>query len=350
MTTASALAATMQADILAGRGTDATHAMSVGPADVHIDAALSNLAVAFKPNAGTALIADRVMPVLPVAKRSDRYFRYAPQAHIDLARANIAGQMGMPAMASWNLSDDSFAVLDYGFRDFVPADVESNADAPLRPLMDSTEILTDRLLLAREFRVAQVVGNAANYGGNTTTLTGATQWDNVSSDPVTAIETAKSAPLMEPNVMVLGWQVWQALRRHPAIERYILSRSSTSLGATPLTVTPELFAQAFELDAVLIGKAKYNSANPGAALATTYLWGKFAALLRIEGTPAMQRTSTFGYTFRYAPSGSSPMETRTWYDMSIGVRGGTWVKVTHSDSEKVVGGEHAGYLFAAAIG
>lgn len=341
--------AAMQADILAVRGVPAgAHTMSVGPGDVHIDAALSNLAVAFKPNKGT-LIADLVMPVIPVAKRSDRYFVFAPSAHVDLARANIAGQMGMPAMSSWNLSDSSFAVSDYGFRDFVPADVESNADAPLRPLMDSTEILTDRLLLAREYRVATVVGTAANYGTNTLALAGGNQWDNPTSDPVMAIETAKSSPLVEPNVMVMGTQVWNALRRHPAIERYIMSRASTSLGATPLTVTPELFAAAFELDAVLIGKAKYNAGNPGAAVSMSYLWGKYAALIRIDPTPAMQRTSTFGYTFRYAPSGASPMETRTWYDMALGVRGGTWVKVTHSDAEKVVGGEHCGFLFTSAV-
>ena len=332
-----------QTAILAARGVG-VHAMTVGPADVHIDSALSNIAVAYRPNTGR-FIADRVMPVLPVSRRSDKYFRYASSAFLDLSRANIAGQMGRPAQVSWNMSTTPFAVADYGLMDFVPADVESNADAPLRPLMDATEILTERLVMAREYRVATVVSTAGNYGANTQDLAGAMQWDNPASDPVKAIETAKTTPVVEPNYLVIGYQAWNALRRHPAIERYIMSRASTSLGATPLTVTPELFAQAFELEGVLIGKAKYNTGNPGATVSMSYLWGTIAALIKIETAPAMQRTEAFGYTFRYAPNGASPFETRKWFDYSIGVRGGTWVKVTHSDTEEVVAGENCGYLF-----
>lgn len=324
------------------------HAMTVGPSDVHIDAALSNLAVAYKPNRGR-YIADLVMPVIPVAKRSDKYFKFAAGTFLDLNRTNIAGQMGMPAMVSYNLSNESYGVIDYGLRDFVPADVEGNADAPLRPLMDSTEVLAERLILAREYRVANVIGNTANYAANVSDLAGAGQWDNPLSDPVKAIEAAMLTPTVTPDTLVLGVQVWNVLKRHPAIERYILSRAATSLGATPLTVTPELVAQAFELKRVIVGSAKYNTAAPGATVSTSYLWGKFAALLAIEEAPAMQRTSTFGYTFRYAPNGVSPFETRTWYDYALGVRGGTWVKVTHSDIESIVGGSNAGFLFTHCI-
>lgn len=338
----------LQGDITTMRGGQGVHTMAVGPADVHIDAALSNLAVAFRPN-DNVYIADRVLPVVRVGRRSDKFFKFAPAAHLDLNRANIASQMGMPAVSNYSIASDAFAVNDFGLRDFVPADVESNADMPLRPLMDTTEILTDRLMLAREYRVANFVADTGNYGSNVLPLSGGSQWDVATSDPVLAIETAKNAMLMSPNVLVLGQEVWTALRRHPAIERYILARSSTRSGAVPLTITQDLFAEAFELDAVIVGKAKYNTAAPGAALSTSYLWGKFAALLRVDPTAAMQRTSTFAYTFRYAPTGAMPFETRVWQDVALGVRGGTWVKVTHSDTEKSIGGQYAGFLFTGAV-
>jgi len=338
--------ASLQAETLAARG-GGVHAMSIGPQDVHIDTALSNLAVAYRPNEGK-YIADVVMPVVKVTNRSDKYFKFAPSTFLDLSRVNIASQMGRPAQVSWNVSQDSYAVLDFGLVDFVPVDVDASADAPLRPLMDATEILTERLMIAREYRVAATVNDSANYGSNVLDLAGGQQWDNPGSDPVKQIETAIRTPVVTPNALVLGYSAWASLKRHPAIERYIISRAATSVGATPLTVTPELFAQAFELDKVIVGKAKYGSGNPGAAFAQTYLWGTGAALLRIEPQPAMQRTEAFGYTFRYAPNGGS-FETRTWFDMSIGVRGGTWVKVTHSDIEKPVAGQYAGYLFQNTV-
>mgnify|MGYP001560667498 CR=1 FL=1 len=316
-----------------------------GPGDVHVDAALSNLAVRYRPNEGL-LLADMVCPVIPVAKRSDKYFTFNVANSIDLARADIAGQQGMPMQVSWGLSTDSYNVVDFGFRDFVPSDVMSNADAPLRPLADSTETLMDRLLLAREFRVATLVGATGSYGGNTVSLSGAQKWSNPASDPVADIETALATAGLNamPNTMVLGKAAYDALRRHPALERYILSRSSTRMGAVGFRVDEQMIADAFGLDKVYVGKARYNSANPGATVTNTYIWGDVCALIRVEARPSANRTATFAYTFRFSPSGGSAIETRTWFDQAPGVRGGNWVKVTHSDTEKLVAGSNAGYL------
>lgn len=337
-----------QAALLASRGVGGAgaHTMSIGPADVHIDTALSNIAVQFRPNEGK-FIADIVAPVLKVSHRSNKFFKYAAGAFTDLGRSDIASQMGRPAQSSTSLSTDSYVVSDHGFMDFVPADVENSADAPLRPLMDTTEILTERLLLSREYRVATAFANSANYGANTSDIAGA-EWTNPSSEPVRVIESAIEGMIVDPNTLVLGAEVWNALKRHPSIERYILSRASTVLGATSLTVTPELLAAAFGLRRVVIGRAKYNTAGAGAAVSLTNVWGRIAVLCRVEENPAPQRTENFMYTMRYQPGTGSAFETRQWYDHSIGVRGGTWVKVTHSDAEKIVASE-AGYLFENAV-
>ncbi len=333
-----------QASILAARGLGqgAPHQMSVGPADVHIDTALSNLAVHFRPNQGK-FIADLVAPVITVDYRTNKFFKYAAGTYLDLARSDIASQMGRPAQVSTSMSNDSYVVRDHGFMDFVPADVEASADAPLRPLMDATEILTERLILAREYRVAAAFADTANYGSSTSDLTGS-EWTLSGSNPVKVIEDAIEGMIIDPDTLTLGVEVWNALKRHPAMERYILSRASTSAGASPLVVTPELMAQAFGLRQVLVGRAKYNTAQAGATVSQAHVWGRIAVLSKAELRPAAQRTENFMYTFRYRAGGSTPFETRQWFDNSIGVRGGTWVKVTHSDAEKVTAQE-AGFLF-----
>lgn len=336
-------AAAEQAAILAARGIGAVpHQMSVGPADVHIDTALSDLAVHYRPNAGK-FIADLVAPVITVGHRTNKFFKFAPGTYLDLAKSDIASQMGRPAQVSTSLSNDSYIVRDHGFTDFVPADVETTADAPLRPLMDATEILTERLYLSREFRIATAFADTANFGSQTSDLTGA-EWSLSGSNPIKAIEDAIESMVIDPDTLTLGPLVWNALRRHPAMERYVLSRASTASGATPLVVTPELVAQAFGLRQVLVGKAKYNSANPGATFAQAHVWGRIAVLSKAEPRPAAQRTENFMYTFRFRAQGGSAFETRQWFDHSIGVRGGTWVKTTHSDAEKVTAQE-AGFLF-----
>lgn len=337
----------LQAQQLSARG---VHMMGPGPADVHVDQALSNLAVQYRPNAGV-LIADQVSPVVTVSVRSGLFFVYGAGNAMELQRADIASQMGMPSQVNWGIGQDSFAVKDYGFRDFVPADVESVADSPIRPVADSTEVCMDRLGLAREYRVANMIATTGNYGSNVQALSGSSCWDVDGSDPVGDIDAAMATKeiLVGINTCVMGRRVWDALRRHPAIERYILSRAGTRMGGTPLTVTPDMFGAAFGIDKVLIGNAKYASQAPGATLAVDYVWGNVFALLGVTKNPAIQRVETFGYSIRFVPSGSTQYEVRTWFDQAPGVRGGTWVKVTHSEVDKVVGGNHAGFLFTGCL-
>lgn len=341
-----------QAALFASRGiAGAPHLMGPGVGEVHIDRALSNLAVRYRPNAGK-MIADRVVPVVGVQARSGKYHIFAEGTHSELNNANIASQQGQVARIHWSVSNDSYAVEDFGLLDFVPTDVEAQADAPISPLMDSTEILVDRLTLHREYRAAAVVFGSSNYGGQTSGLTGGNRWNNPTSDPVRVIDTAMSNVNLKttPNVAVMGKAVWDALKRHPAILAHILSRSATRSGATPLTVTRELFAEAFELDDVIVGEARYNSAAPGATAAQTRIWGNHFALLTTPATPRLGQVQAFAYTLRYTRAGSTAIEVRRWNDPGmIGVAGGTYVKATFSETIKPIGGGNVGYLLTDVV-
>jgi len=352
-------AAAMRASMAAAQQYGTAVAMSSvgpGPTGVHIDSALSEFAVQYRPNEG-ALIADYAAPVIPVNKESDKYFVFDPSNNINIGNGQIAGSTGTPTTIPWGMSSPvAYNVLHYGHRMLIPANVQANADAPLNPEVDATTILLDVLGLEREFRIASVYTDTSKYGANTRALSGAQQWDNPGSDPVADITNALSTVGLlagRPNTAIFSQTVWDALSRHPAIERYILGRAATTEGATPLGVTTQMFAQRFGLKNVYVGSARYNAAAPGATLSASYIWGRCAAFVKIESRPALQRTQNFMYTLRWMPSGRGfqgvPFQVVSWFSRDVGAYGGTYVQAVHSDADQVVAGQYAGYLFTTPI-
>jgi hypothetical protein len=335
----------LQAHLMSSHGIDArevTRLMSLSPSAVHIDRALTNLAIMYK---NRELIADTVLPVVSVKNRSDKIFAFPVTTMQELADSSLASTRGMPKEISYSLtSSDNYSVTDYALMDFVSADEIANADAPLQPKQIATELVTNFLNIGREYRVANVVFNSANYGSNTAALSGTDRWDTDTSDPVQKIEDAIESCFVRPTHLVLGAQVYIKLRNHPKMLQYILSRASTTAGNVPLRVNEALIAEAFGLEGCVVGRAKYNSAAEGAAVSSGYLWGKSAALIRVEPNPNPRNTQTFGYTFRFGT-----METREIPDLIRGVRGGSFIKVSHSDAEKVLGGANAGFLYTTVV-
>lgn len=335
----------LQSRIFAARGmgaSDAAHLMSLGPSAVHIDRALTNCAVQYR---NREYIADTCMPVVTVANRSDKIFDFPVQTMQQLADVSLAGNRGMPGEVTYSLQSSlNYSVSDYALMDFVSNDEIANADAPLQPKIESVEVVTNYLQLARESRVAAKVFGSGNYGTNTAALSGADRWDVATSDPIQKIEDAIESCFVRPTHIVLGAQVWTKLRNHPKFLQYILSRASTAAGDVPLRVSEQLIADAFGLEGCVVGRAKYVTSVEGQTATSGYLWGKSAALIRVEKTPSPRRTSCFGYTFRFGS-----FETREIVDNLRGVRGGVFEKVSHSDAETVIAGANAGYLYTTVV-
>lgn len=335
----------LQQQILGAHGMgagDVAHIMSLSPSTVHIDRALTNLVAQYN---NRDYIADYALPVLTVKHRSDKIFAFPVTTMQEIADSAVAGVRGQVSEVKYSLNSNlTYAVSDYALMDFVSNDEIANADAPLQPKIYAQDIVMNFLMLAREKRVADVVFGSGNYGANTAALSGADRWDTATSDPIQKIEDAIESCFVRPNTMIIGAQAWIKLRQNPKVLQYILSRASTAAGAVPMRVNEELFAEAFGLDEVRIGRAKYNTAAEGATASSGYLWGKSCALIRVEKTPSPRATRTFGYTFRFGA-----IETREIVDNLRGVRGGVFLKTSHSDSEFVIGGETTGFLYTTVV-
>lgn len=260
--------------------------------DVHVDAPLTNISVAFMQEA-RHYIANQVFPSIPVDKQSDKYFVYDRE---DWYRddAQQRGPGAESAGGGYKQSTDSYSTVVYAFHKDVPDQIMLNSDAPLDALRDATRYVTQIMLnrLERQWVTdffATSIWTTDVVGGTDFTL-----WSNAAaSDPIGDIETGKEAVLkdtgFEPNTLVCGYQAWRILKHHPDLVDRFKHTSAASL-------TPEMVAGVFELDRVLVSKSIKNTANENLTGSYDFTAGKNALLCYVTPTPGIMVPSA-GYSF-----------------------------------------------------
>ena len=277
--------------------------------NVHIDAILTNISVAYLQNTNN-FIADRVFPVVPVDKKSDLYFRYTKEDWFrDEAQRRADGTAS--AGSGYGLQTETYSADVYAFHKDIGDQTRANADNPLNPDMEATQFVTQRLLLRKEVQWTNDFFAAGVWSttvtGTTTTAQAGTVWSDYvnnptsyTSDPIAQVDIAKASILQntgyEPNTFVLGYKVFQTLKNHPLlIDRY----KYTQAGAI---VTEELLAQLFGVDRVLVAKAVVNNANEGSNSPTNdnfaFVAGNSALLCYSAPNPGLL-TPSAGYTFMW---------------------------------------------------
>ncbi len=314
-----------------------------GLKDVHSDRPLANFAVEYK---NKAFIGDQVAPDVIVDKKSDEYWVYDKANNFQLPDT-LRGPKGKANQASWDVDTDNYSCFDHSLRDFVPDALAGNADAGIPPRDKTNQTLVNLILLRKEKAIADKVTTAANYAsGYKKTLTATTQFNNYgSSDPIGVVDDGKDALFEDPNVMILGQQVWKYLKRHPQILETIKGGASTD---NPSIATLRLLAEIFEVETVLVGRARYRSSNPGQSTETyTYLWGKHIVLAYIDPEPSLQGVSAWkNFVWRQVATDMG-WDVRIYRDESRG-GGGDWIEPQTSYDIKAVCSDVA-YLIENAV-
>ena len=267
---------------------------------VHVDAILTNISVAYLQNQDN-FIADKVFPVIPVDKKSDKFFTYTKNDWFrDEAQRRAGGTES--AGGGYGLSTDSYSADVFAFHKDVDDQTLYNADAPLNPLREATEFVTRRLALRKEiqwnsdFFAGGIWGNDYDGVSGAPSTNEVKQWsDYAASDPIDDIEDAKAGILsttgMEANTLVLGYDVFRTLKNHPDIVDRIKYTSSQ-------TVTADMLAAMFDVPRVIISKAVKATNNEGATAAYSFTSGKKALLCHVAPTPGLL-TPSAGYSFSW---------------------------------------------------
>ncbi len=261
---------------------------TIMPQDVHIDAALSQLALEYR---NSAFVSDIIFPRVFVEKQSDRYWIF------DRERFRRRTTLRAPGAAAQQIafkpSTDQYFADDHSLEAVIPDESRRNADSPIDPEINATESLTELLLLEKERALADLLTDTTKVTQNVT-LAGTSQWsDFANSNPITDVETGKATIRQKagrnPNVMVVGDPVHQKLINHPKIiERINFAGLKVA--------NEEVLANVFGVERYLVASAIENIAAEGEPDNFQFVWGKHAVLLIVPAA-ARQQVLAGGLTF-----------------------------------------------------
>jgi len=267
---------------------------------VHIDRALTNVSVAYMQST-EMFVADKVFPIVPVQKQSDLYFVYLKEDWFrDEAEQRAPGTESAGGM--YEITTQDYFCRKYAFHRNITEEDRANQDEPLNVDVDSTQFISQKLLLRRELVWANqffIPGVWTNELDGVAAAPGPgefLQWDQAASDPIGDVSVAKmniaSLTGYKPNVLVLGANVYEQLRNHDDILGRIVF---TQRGY----VTADILAQLFDVEKIVVGWSVQNTALKGAAEDTDFLLGNHALLAYAAPRPGLKQP-TAGYIFTWA--------------------------------------------------
>lgn len=250
--------------------------------NLHVSKVLSNLAVKYR---NMNLIADQVLPSVPVTKESDSYYTWVRSFNLpETLRAN-----GAPAnMATWGVSLSSYSLNEHALKDVVTDRDRANSDE-IQMDAETTEFLTDKILLRREYEASKVLFTTGSWSNNTS-LDTATSWEynTTTSAPIQQVLSATAKIIkssgVKPNVAILGHDAIDALKENPNVYNRIQYVERAIL-------TPDLIAALFDLDKVFVGTAVYDAGAVGVAESITSIWGPNALIAYINPAAGMKALS-----------------------------------------------------------
>src|SRR5258706_3182733 len=318
-----------------------------GAGNVHTDSILTQISVAW-PNNG--LVGERLLPSVGVQKQSDKYYIFGREGWLpeddNRAPGSVANEI-----QGYQLTTATYFAREHYLKIPVTDEGSTSVDSPLAPDRDATELVTSKIMLGREVAIKNLVTTTGNYAsGMSTTLTGGAQWNSANyatSDPISDLRTGKLTVhqhiFMEPNTLVVPYQVMTSLEDHPDfLERIKYSERAI--------FSPELLAAILGFSSVVVPGTGINTANPGATASLGYLWGKDVLMAWVPPRPGL-KIPAFGYEFtwgtqyvdrwREEPRKSDLIRASRRYDLKLVAQGDPG----SADAGKAV----AGYLIKAAI-
>ena len=281
--------------------------------DLHVSAALTDISVAFS-NEDNASVYDRMFPVVPVTKQSDKYFTYDKQDWLrsDARRRAPGAEI---AIGGWRISTDSYFAERHGIGHDISDPERANADPAVSNLDgDAVDWISEQIRLKNEIDWVSTYFTTSVWDGasSSTDMTGQAapasttanflQWNDVASTPIEDIRGEMTAVAEKtgkrPNKLALGAQVWTVLADHPDILDRI---KYTEKGI----VTTDLLAALLDLDEVMVSWMTEDESAEQQAESMDFIAGKSALLAYVTPSPGLKK-ATAGYTFSWTGMPGAP--------------------------------------------
>lgn len=279
--------------------------------DVYISRPLTNLSIAYMQDQ-TQFIADRIFPIVPVAKQADKFWIYT-RADWNRALMKKRADGTESQGAGFGTTTDTYFADVWALHVNIGDQTRANVDEPMDMDRDATNFLSLQGLLRREIDFASTymtngvwsfsydgVASSPTAVGSldpTGSANNVLHWNDASSTPIEDVRRAKTYVMLrtgiKPNKMALGQQVYDALVDHPDIIDRIKYSSSPG---NPSVVNKASLAALFEVEEVVVSAAMYNTTEEGATETNAFILGKNALLCYAPRRPGLL-TPSAGYTF-----------------------------------------------------
>ena len=262
--------------------------------DVHVDAALTNILVAFTQEADT-FVSTKVSPLVPVAKKSDEYFVY-DRGDWNRAEARKRAPATESAGGGWRVSTDTYFADVWAIHKDVDDQTRSNSDAAINLDRDATRWTGQQMLIRMDKEWTETFFIPATWTGSTTggDITPAILWDAAGGDPIIDIDEQMVAVMektgRKPNKLTFSMDTWIQVKNNPNVLDRI---KHTQTGV----VTEQIFAALVGVEELVILRSVENTAAEGATDVMGFIGGTKAALLSYTTKAASLLEPTAMYTF-----------------------------------------------------
>lgn len=278
------------------------------PSQVHIDAPLTNLTLAYLQSADN-FIADKVFPIVDVDKQSDKYYIY------DRENFNRSGQRKQlaprtrPERIGMSLSNDNYFADVFGLATDFDEQTLANEDTALETRAMGAQMLIHNMLIDREKDFVTNFFSDGIWGTNwdgvanadNDTAAEVTNWDDyTNSTPIVDVRRlARTVQLksggFKPNTMVVTKAVRDVLVDHPDVLARLNGGATVSNTAL---ITDAKLAEIFEVERFFVMEAIENTAAEGATESNSFIGGN-DVLLCYTPSSAGLRSPAAGLTFAW---------------------------------------------------
>ena len=282
--------------------------------DSHVAEVLTDFAVQYANNADD-FKADQLAPSIASSKKAIRFWSYdkAPWFTDEMQKR---GEGADVPMSGYTLTNTLMEADVWSLGKPIDDQVEDNEDEPLDSEEDATAFLMHKERIKREAAFAAACLATSKWSLDVTAGTDASdyttnvvaEWNDSDSNPLVDIATYKTrmklSTGLDPNVLVLGRQVWDIVKNHADIVALVNGGATT---LNPAKVTLQNVAALFELEEIVVMNAVKNTAASPVAMTGAFIAGKHGLL--------MHRNMNAGR------KGATAVKTMTWQRPGADARG-----------------------------
>jgi hypothetical protein len=302
--------------------------------DLHIDKALSEMALGYKPS---GFIADMLFPTVRVSKQSDYYYEFSRADRLRRESTERA-PLTQANRVSQDIGSGTYFARNFALAGGISVEDKANADPILYEelINGETEYLMDKLLLDKEYRVASMVNSTTNVGSS---FAVSSAWNGAGdvlgniNQAIDVLVDLNGISDQENIRVVMGTAAWKSARRDSTVRDIIFGANNG--GGYP---SREQFRDLLEVGYFGVGGAFENTGQEGLAESLSRIWIDNVLVYYAPDAPTRKKPS-YGYSFRWVVPGVPDFAVeRHPYDSKIK---GEEMEIGYYEDNKLTGSTYA---------